>query len=128
MTANVVIRNAQINENALKAQSKTSLLHIAKTLNGNHDLLGMVQTIQREARQLIECDKCSVFLHDGVTDELFTVALGTMAAPEIRFASSLGLAGHAYTNKEMLNIADAWGRPFNSSLIRSISIAQNLFW
>mgnify|MGYP006126455547 CR=1 FL=1 len=117
-TANVVIRNAQINEAALKAQSKTaSLLHIAKVLNGKNDLLGIVQTIQYEARKLIECDKCSVFLHDGVTDELFTVALGPDGNPfEIRFASSLGLAGYSYTNEKMLNIPDAWEDDrFNSS-------------
>ena len=109
-TAMVVLANARIHDAAKADRVKTdSLLRVAKSLNEQENLLDLISRIQTEAKSLLECDRISVFLHDNVTNELYTVAIGDDGLPfEIRFPSNLGLAGFAFTKSKMINVEDAW--------------------
>ena len=56
----------------------------------------------------MEADRCSIFLHDPHTDELWsTIALG-MAGEVIRIPSGVGLAGHCFQTGETINLEDAY--------------------
>ena len=117
-TAMVVLANARIHDAAMADRVKTdSLLRVAKALNEQENLLDLISRIQQEAKLLLECDRISVFLHDSVTNELYTVAIGDDGTPfEIRFPSNLGLAGFSFTQSKMINVEDAWEDPkFNNA-------------
>jgi signal transduction histidine kinase len=68
----------------------------------------MLVQISRKACEVMEADRCSIFLHDPNTDELWsTVALG-MAGEVIRIPSSIGLAGYCFQTGETINLKDAY--------------------
>ena len=109
-TTSMVIHNGIVNESSLMAQRKAqSLLKISKLLNEENNLVDLIQCIQKEARLLMHCDRVSLFLHDAISNELYTVAIGEDGAPfEIRFDCNMGLAGACFTSGKVINIMDAW--------------------
>jgi GAF domain-containing protein len=68
----------------------------------------MLMQIARKACEVMESDRCSLFLHDPKTDELWSkVALG-MGGQVIRIPSGSGLAGHSFQTGEVINLPDAY--------------------
>ncbi len=82
------------------------LLQVAKSLSSelNTDtLIGMIMT---KARELVEAERCTLFLVDRLTGELWSkVADGTR---EIRIPMTKGIAGHVASTGQLVNIADAY--------------------
>jgi signal transduction histidine kinase len=71
----------------------------------------MLSQIALKACEVMEADRCSVFIHDPVTDELWsTVALG-MGGQVIRIPSRMGLAGASFQSGEIINLEDAYQDP-----------------
>jgi signal transduction histidine kinase len=68
----------------------------------------MLLQISQKASEVMEADRCSIFLHDPNTDELWsTVALG-MAGQVIRIPSSIGFAGYSFQTGETINLEEAY--------------------
>lgn len=64
----------------------------------------------------LDAERCSVFLHDPDTDELYTKTAVGVAA-EIRFPARLGIAGAVFASGEPLLIPDAYAHPsFNAEV------------
>ncbi|MBP1695226.1 MAG: 35-cyclic nucleotide phosphodiesterase family protein, partial [Deltaproteobacteria bacterium] len=84
-----------------------SLLELGQLIGLDLQLNEMLIQISRKACEVMEADRCSIFLHDPNTDELWsTVALG-MAGEVIRIPSSIGLAGYCFQTGETINLKDA---------------------
>jgi GTP-sensing pleiotropic transcriptional regulator CodY len=124
------IRNAQTFEQAvMEARWSNVLLGLAKNLFENLDSEdAVVAKIVANAAVLLKCEKCSVFMVDFDSNELyakvFDVSTETIVDPtksagssEIRFPNHVGIAGHVASTGEVLNIPNAYddGR-FNSEV------------
>jgi len=91
-----------------KARKLHSLLELGRLIGLDLQLNEMLLQISQKACNVMEADRCSIFLHDPKTDELWsTVALG-MAGEVIRIPSSAGLAGDCFQTGNTINLEDAY--------------------
>jgi signal transduction histidine kinase len=96
-------------QSLLERQRKLySLLELGQLIGLDLQLKEMLLKIAQKAAEVMEADRCSLFLHDPDSDELWsTVALG-MGEEVIRIPSRAGIAGHAFRTGETLNVEDAY--------------------
>jgi adenylate cyclase len=67
-----------------------------------------VLPIAQKAAEVMNADRCSLFLYDPKTNELWsTVAMG-MAGQVIRIPSSKGIAGACFQAGEVINVDDVY--------------------
>lgn len=86
----------------------SALVKIGQAVAAEKDINKLLFTIAEEARDAVQADRCTVFLYDSATDELWSkVALG-LGSQELRFNASQGLAGHVFRTGETINIKDAY--------------------
>jgi HD-GYP domain-containing protein (c-di-GMP phosphodiesterase class II) len=79
----------------------------------------LLELIAEQVKTILVCDRCSVFILDRQTNELWSkVALG-MQHTEIRVPFGKGIAGHVASSGIILNIKDAYqDQRFNHDLDR----------
>jgi len=91
-----------------KARKLHSLLELGRLIGLDLQLNEMLLQISQKACEVMEADRCSIFLHDPKTDGLWsTVALG-MAGEVIRIPSGAGLAGDCFQTGKTINLEDAY--------------------
>ena len=91
-----------------KARKLHSLLELGQLIGLDLRLHDMLLQISQKACEVMEADRCSIFLHDPETDELWsTVAMG-MKGKVIRIPSSIGFAGYCFQTGEIVNLEDAY--------------------
>lgn len=95
-----------------------ALLKIGQTVAAETDIDVLLKVIVEETKSAIRADRCSVFLYDKASDELWSkVALGMESSQEIRFPANKGLAGHVVKTGETINIKDAYqDKRFNKEI------------
>lgn len=99
------LREEAQNKKALKLHS---LLELGQLVGLDLQLNEMLLQISRKACEVMEADRCSIFLHDPETDELWsTIAMG-MQGDVIRIPSRIGLAGHCFQTGGPVNLEDAY--------------------
>lgn len=109
----VAVRISQINKgfdftHPVKADPLVSLVKIGRSITALTDIKVLLKVIAEETKIAIQADRCTVFLWDKETDELWSmVALG-LDSEEIRFPASKGLAGYVAKSGESINIKDAY--------------------
>ena len=87
-------------------ETLSTILAICRKMNSERDLGALLDLIAREATALLDADRASIFLLDREKNELWSkVALGS--PEELRFDARLGVAGHAVTTGETVNVTDA---------------------
>ena len=83
-------------------------IKIGQAVAAEKNIDKLIQTIAEETKEAIQADRCTVYLYDKETDELWSkVALG-LGSTELRFKSNKGLAGHVFQTGETINIKDAY--------------------
>ena len=86
------------------------ILAISQKMNSQRDLGALLDLIAREATNLLECDRASIFLLDRERNELLSkVALGSDEI--LRFDARLGIAGSTVMTGRSINVRDAYGDP-----------------
>ncbi len=91
-----------------KARTLHSLLELGRLIGLDLRLNDMLLQISQKACEVMEADRCSIFLHDPGMDELWsTVAMG-MEGKVIRIPSSIGFAGYCFQTGETVNLEDAY--------------------
>src|ERR1044071_7177366 len=84
-----------------------AILSICQKMNSERDLGTLLDLIAREATNLLDCDRASIFLLDRERKELWSkVALGSDEI--LRFDARQGIAGHAVLTGETVNVQDAY--------------------
>src|SRR4030067_340188 len=84
-----------------------SLLELGQLIGLDLKLDEMLMQIARKACEVMGSDRCSLFLHDPATGELWSkVALG-MGGQGIRIPCGAGIAGHCFRAGEAINVAAA---------------------
>lgn len=92
-----------------KSDPLVSLVKISRSITALTDIDELLRVIAEETKNAIQADRCTVFLWDKDTDELWSkVALGLDSSKEIRFPADKGLAGYVVKTGESLNIVDAY--------------------
>jgi len=94
-----------------------SLLELGQIIGLDLNLKEMLTKIAEKACEVMEADRCSVFLYDASTDELWsTIALG-MGGEVIRIPSRSGIAGACFQSGETINLEDVYQDPrFNKEV------------
>jgi GAF domain-containing protein len=109
--ASVAIQNAQLFEAEERARKKNAaLVEVAKAVSSELHIHSLVAIIMREARSLLNADRCSLFLLDYDKEELWSVA--PEGGDEIRFSMRNGVAGQVVSDGKPINIADAYKSEF----------------
>ena len=95
-----------------------SLLRVGQAMAGERELNKLLSLIKNETEQALDADRCTVFIYDRNSNELWSqVATGLETSEEIRFPAHLGLAGYVVKTGEILNIQDAYEDPrFNKEI------------
>jgi len=115
------IRRAEnrVRERSLRESKRKlkSLLELGQIIGLDLQIDGMLLKIAQKAAEVMEADRCSLFLHDPNTDELWsTVAMG-LEGQVIRIPSNVGLAGSCFQAGETINLEDAYKDPrFNKEV------------
>jgi len=87
-----------------------AILTICQKMNSERDLGALLDLIAREAINLLDCDRASIFLLDRERNELWSkVALGSDEI--LRFDARLGIAGAAALTGKSVNVGDAYSDP-----------------
>ena len=114
-TINARIRQLQNNMDyslPTKSDPLVSLVKISQSITALTDIDELMKVIAEETKNAIQADRCTVFLWDKDTDELWSkVALGIDESKELRFPADKGLAGYVVKTGEALNIPDAYSDP-----------------
>lgn len=95
-----------------------SLVKISRSITALTDIDELLKVIAEETKNAMQADRCTVFLWDKVSNELWSkVALGVGENQEIRFPADKGLAGYVVQSGETVNITDAYSDSrFNSEV------------
>ena len=86
----------------------SALLNIAKTISSKTNIDSLLNTIADETIKSLSAERCSVFLLDKQTNELWSKVATGIDFEEIRFPANKGLAGHVAMTGETVNIKDAY--------------------
>ncbi len=90
-------------ENRLKL-----LVNFGGVVSKETNLSKLLELIAEQVKTILNCDRCSVFILDRQTNELWAkVALG-LQHTEIRVPFGKGIAGHVASSGNTLNIVDAY--------------------
>ncbi len=97
-----------------------SLLKVGQAMAAERDLDKLLQLIREETERALHADRCTVFLYDAETNELWSrLASGLDKTEEIRFPAHQGLAGYVVKTGEILNVQNAYEDPrFNPEVDR----------
>ena len=98
-------------------KSFNALLNIARTLSAETGINNLLRTVAEEVKKVLNADRCTVFLQDKITHELWSVVALGLNSQEIRFNDDKGLAGYVLKSGQIINIKDAYGDPrFNKNI------------
>ena len=93
------------------------LLDITRQMAASTDLSELLGTIVDATREVLDCQRATIFLYDRGANELFSrVATGVES---IRFPADRGIAGAAAQQRIVVNVPDAYADPrFNQEIDR----------
>lgn len=107
------IESLNVQDSVIEAQENfekplSALLNVARTLAAETSLEHLLTTVAKEIKNVLDADRCTVFLLDKEKNELVSkIALG-MGTQELRFPADKGLAGYVAQTGEIINITDAY--------------------
>lgn len=94
-----------------KSDPLVSLVKIGRSITAQTDINVLLRVIAEETKVAMQADRCTVFLLDKKSNELWSkIALG-LDSEEIRFPADKGLAGYVVRTGESINITDAYNDP-----------------
>jgi len=114
----IALRNAEVYRDAIVTSERANgLLHMIQSLSQDLGTQSTILTITMHANQLVQADRCTVFLVDEQKQQLWSVS--TDSGKEIRIPKSAGIAGQCASEMALINIPDAYNDPrFNQEIDR----------
>merc|ERR1719460_530901 len=105
--AGIAYRNAELYGAALKSSERSAgLLKMLNALTQSTGAQSMIMQLTLHAKELVQADRCTVFILDTQRGELWSVSTDT--GKEIRIPKDKGIAGECATDKKVINIPDAY--------------------
>ena len=94
-----------------------ALVKIGQAVAAEKDINLLIKTIAEETKTALNADRCTVYLYDKETDELYSKVATGLDITELRIPADKGLAGHVLKTGETINIKDAYSdKRFNSDV------------
>jgi len=84
------------------------LLEMTTALSYELNLNRLLKRIMDTTTVLLCADRCTLFLHDEKSNELWSRIAGGLKDNEIRFPAYMGIAGSVFTTGDIINIPDAY--------------------
>ncbi|WP_156678068.1 adenylate/guanylate cyclase domain-containing protein [Sphingomonas profundi] len=84
------------------------LIEVNSAITSEMQLDVLLARIIEVTSRILNADRSSLLLYDERTDELWSLVAEGLTTREIRIRSDQGLAGHAFTHGEIVNVADAY--------------------
>ncbi len=102
-------------DEARHIQNLRRLLDVTRQMAATIDLTQLLGTIVDATREVLDCERATIFLYDKRSDELYSrVATGVES---IRFPADRGIAGAAAAQRMVVNVPDAYADPrFNQEI------------
>ena len=86
-----------------------TLLDVTRQLAVTIELPALLASVERAARQVLRCERASVFIYDVKEQELYSkVATGV---DQLRIPATRGITGQVVRTREVLNVPDAYADP-----------------
>jgi len=102
---------AEVEELKDSARIAEILLSKSDAIASETDLDKLLTIITDETRELLQADRCTVFVLDSEKDELWSRVATGLGRSEIRIPKDMGIAGHVATTGDTINIPDAYEDP-----------------
>ena len=94
-----------------------ALVKIGQAVAAEKDINLLIKTIAEETKTALNADRCTVYLYDKETNELYSKVATGLDITELRIPADKGLAGHVLQTGETINIKDAYSdKRFNSNI------------
>jgi adenylate cyclase len=118
--AGIAVRNAMLNEEILKRMRTSEiLLNVMRAVSSELEIDQLLQKIVSKTSEAMNADRCTLFLVDRQSGELWSKVAQGADMKEIRVPRGMGIAGHVATSGETVNIPDAYkDRRFNPEVDR----------
>jgi adenylate cyclase len=118
--AAIAVQNALLNEEIRKRMETSEiLLNVMRVVSSELEIDQLLQKIVAVTSQVMNAERCTLFLVDRKTGELWSKVAQGAGMSEIRVPRGAGLAGHVAVTGETVNIKDAYSDPrFNPEVDR----------
>ncbi len=118
--AGIAVRNAMLNEEILKRMRTSEiLLNVMRAVSSELEIDQLLQKIVAKTSEAMTADRCTLFLVDRQSGELWSKVAQGADMKEIRVPRGMGIAGHVAKTGETVNIPDAYKDPrFNPEVDR----------
>lgn len=106
----IALRNAEVYRAAIVTSERANaLLHMIQCLSQDLGVQSMILTVTMHANQLVQADRCTVFLVDEKRQQLWSVS--SDSGKEIRIPKTAGIAGECASEAKLIAIPDAYDDP-----------------
>ncbi|HEX4183275.1 MAG TPA: adenylate/guanylate cyclase domain-containing protein [Caulobacteraceae bacterium] len=93
------------------------LMEVSSSIASEMQLGSLLRTIVEATSRFLYAERSSLFLHDPKSGELWSMVAEGVDTREIRMAADAGIAGHAFSQGEVVIVNDAYADPrFNRSV------------
>ena len=107
--AAVAVENFNLYRKMMANHRKMAImLDISSSISHTLDLSTLIREIVTKTTDVLQCDRSSFFVLDHDNQELWSMEAHGSELKEIRLPSDAGLAGHAATTGDVVNITDAY--------------------
>ncbi len=119
--AAVAVKTAMLNEEITKRMEVSeTLLKVMRSVSSELHIDELLKKIVTSTSDVMNADRCSLFLVDRKSGDLWSKVAQGMESREIRVPLGVGIAGHVAVTGETVNIEDAYQDPrFNQEIDRS---------
>lgn len=87
------------------------IFELGQIITSEIDLDNLFHVIIEQTNQIMQTERCSIFLHDSDKDELYSLVSTDLKRNEIRISASHGISGCVFQNQEALIINDPYNDP-----------------
>jgi phosphoserine phosphatase RsbU/P len=102
----------------LPSESVAQILELTLKLSRPFDLLSMLREVVGAAREVLDAERGSVFLHDRAAGELVMTVVEDIAP--VRVPMGRGIVGHCALERQLINVPDCQADPrFNPEIDRA---------
>jgi len=107
------IKTIRLQEELDRLKPLSGLYRVVKAMATERKLDSLLTVITRETQQMLQCDRCSVFVLEASTGELWTqVAQGLVGQRVIRIpVSGTSIVSECARTAKIINITDAYADP-----------------
>ncbi len=109
--------DAEPPQRGLSAQDLQKVLEVTRALAAPFDLMEMLSTVTAAARQVLQAERASVWLHDAAAEQLILKV--AVDAQDIRIPVGTGMVGACARERRLINVPDCYADPrFDPSVDR----------